>query len=190
MLRIPESCAVWCGTHDLWSSPKGNNRRDSGPVNMVARTSHTRSTLEIGSTGHGCQTHHAGRRRWHPLYVDMHHSAGKTLCPRALNDRNCLILQLLQIPLACYDAIHRDRFSKPLLSDYTSHGIFCRMERRLRNSVWIFIGPEPRVLLVHESILREGNGLYHWITGSLKWRVSTGQTLRSYNKTHVSAAWW
>jgi hypothetical protein len=49
----PEQCAGWCGADDLWSSPMGNNRCDSYSVKFVARTSRTRSAVEIDSIGHG-----------------------------------------------------------------------------------------------------------------------------------------
>jgi len=52
----PELWPDWCDTHDLWGSPTGNNHRNSCPVNMVARTTHTRSALQIDSTEHGYET--------------------------------------------------------------------------------------------------------------------------------------
>jgi hypothetical protein len=43
-LTTPEQCA---DTNDLWSSPKGNYRRDSSPVNMVARTPHPKRSVNL-----------------------------------------------------------------------------------------------------------------------------------------------
>jgi hypothetical protein len=140
--------------HDLWSNPIGNNSSDSCPVNMVARTTHTRSALQIDSTGHSYQTHNLGRPRWHSLYVGLHRPAAGKKCffhmPCSLNDRNNLILRLLQLLMVCYGVLHKDRSNKPLLADCTPHGTFCRVEWPVHNSVWIFRGPESRVLLAHE----------------------------------------
>jgi len=69
--------------------------------------------------------------------------------PYSLNDWNDVILQLLQVQLLCYGALHKDWSSKPLLAECTP---FCRMEWCLREYVWIFWGPAPCVLLDHESI--------------------------------------
>jgi len=82
-LQSPEHFEGWCGIHDLSSSLTGNNRTDSCPVNIAARTTHTQSALEIDSTGHVYQTHHAGRPRQHALYGGAHHPTGK-MCPYAL----------------------------------------------------------------------------------------------------------
>jgi len=51
---------------------------------MVDRTTHSQSALEIDSTGHRYQTHHAGRTRQHLLHVIMHHPAVKLFCLHAL----------------------------------------------------------------------------------------------------------
>jgi hypothetical protein len=59
------------------SSPQRNNCRDSYPVNMMARITHTRSDLEIDFIGHGYQTHFAGSPRRHLLYVGVYHPAEK-----------------------------------------------------------------------------------------------------------------
>jgi hypothetical protein len=72
-------CAGWCSTHNLRSSPKGNNYRYLCPIDMVARTTYNQNTPEIGSTGHGYQTHYAGHPRQHLLYMGMCHPAGKML---------------------------------------------------------------------------------------------------------------
>jgi hypothetical protein len=69
----------------------------------VARTTHTHCPLEINLTEHGYQTHHEGCPRQN-LHVGMHHPAGKMY--------SCHILQVL---LACYDALRRDQSSKPCL---------------------------------------------------------------------------
>jgi len=62
---------------------------------------------------------------------------------------NEIILQLLQVPLVCFGAFHRDRSKNPLVVDFTPHGAFCRMELRLHNSVWNLIRLGLRVLLVN-----------------------------------------
>jgi hypothetical protein len=72
--------AGWCSAHGLWGSPKGNNHWDSRLVNMMPKTTHTQSALEINLTGHSCQTYHTR----HPLYMGIHHPAGKMLCPHVL----------------------------------------------------------------------------------------------------------
>jgi len=46
-LSIPEQYVGWCGKHYLWGSPKWNNCMDSCPMNVVARITHTRSTLKV-----------------------------------------------------------------------------------------------------------------------------------------------
>jgi hypothetical protein len=38
------------------------------------------------------------------------------------------ILQLLQVLLICYGALHKDQSNKPLLDDGTPHGEFCEVE--------------------------------------------------------------
>jgi hypothetical protein len=47
--------------------------------------------------------------------------------PFSLNDWNDLILQLLQVLLVCYSALHKDWYNKPLPTDCKAHGAFCRM---------------------------------------------------------------
>jgi hypothetical protein len=102
-LPTPQRCVGWFCTHSLWGSPRGNNHSDLCLVNMVARTTHTWSTLEIDSTGHCYQTHHAGWPRLHSLYVGMYHPASLTqatlLCMCAdlcLPTTSFLLLQLIQ----------------------------------------------------------------------------------------------
>jgi hypothetical protein len=78
---------------------------------------------------------------------------------------NDIILQLLQVLLACYGACHKDRSNKPLLADRTPQGTFCRMEWCLHDHVWIFRGLEPRVLLVHEPTeVKKGFILFSYFT--------------------------
>jgi hypothetical protein len=86
-LAISEQCAGCCRTHDLWGTPKGNTRRDSCPVNMVARTIHTRSALKIDSMGHSYQTHYAWYRRWllHPVIPPISFSISHSIVARFWN---------------------------------------------------------------------------------------------------------
>jgi hypothetical protein len=79
-LATPEQYADWCSTHNFWCSLK---EIIACLVNMVARTIHIWNTLEIDSTGHSYQTRHAGCPRWHLIYVDVNHLAGK-LFPHVL----------------------------------------------------------------------------------------------------------
>jgi len=58
--------------------------------------------------------------------------------PCSLNDCNYLILQVLQVPLVCYGALHKDQTNKHLLPDCTSHSAFFRLQWHLHDSVWIF----------------------------------------------------
>jgi len=60
---VSQQCAGWCGTHDLWDSPKRNNYWDSCPVNMVNNTIHNQSALEIDLTRHNYQRHHTEHQR-------------------------------------------------------------------------------------------------------------------------------
>jgi len=46
----------------------------------------------------------------------------------SLNDWNDLILQLLQVLLVCYGALHKYWSNKPLLADCKPHGAFCKVE--------------------------------------------------------------
>jgi hypothetical protein len=146
--------AGWCCTHDVWGRSKGSNHKDSCPVNMVARTTYNSSALKIDSTGHGYQTHHAGRPRRSSLYVSVLHPAGKMLTSLVQLPEwpERVHFQLLQVPMICYGDLHKDRFSRPLLADCSPHGAFCRIKWRLHNSVCIFRGPESHMLLLHEPI--------------------------------------
>jgi len=74
----PADCAGWCGIYHLWRSPEGNIR-NSFLVKMVPRALHAWKALEIDSTEHGYQTHHAEPPGRYSLCVDLH-----KLCPHAL----------------------------------------------------------------------------------------------------------
>jgi len=64
---------------------------------------------------------------------------------------NDLILQLLQVPLVHYDALHKDWFISPCL--LIAHlSAFCRMYWHLNNSAWIIRGPVSCVLFVHDPL--------------------------------------
>jgi len=74
---------------------------------MVARTTHTRSAVQIDSTGNDHQTHYAGSPRRYSLYVGVYNPGEKKYCIHmlyCLNDHNYFILQLLQVSLLCYGA--------------------------------------------------------------------------------------
>jgi hypothetical protein len=119
----------------------------------MARTTCTQSALEIDSSEHNYQTHAGCQGDIRCIWACTILLEKRCVhMPCSLNDRNYLILQLLQVPLASYDDVHKDQSSKPLLADCTPHGTFCRMKWCLHESVWIFRGPEPCVLLVHEPI--------------------------------------
>jgi len=83
LLATHEQHAHWCSRHDLRRSLRGNTVRDSCPVNMVARTTHKRSALEIDSKEHGYRTYWQNiqdiiRSMWpYNMFIEM-------LCPRAL----------------------------------------------------------------------------------------------------------
>jgi len=120
----------------------------------VARTCHTRSTLEI------CQFDRTQLPNTSHKMSKM--VFGMWLCtilldkcsahmPSSLNDQNDLILQLLQVLLVCYGALHRDWSSKPMLANCIPHGAFSEWSD-ISTIVWIFRGSEPDVLLVHECI--------------------------------------
>jgi hypothetical protein len=122
-LATPEQCAGWCGTCDLWSSPKRNNCKDSCMLNIVARTTHTQSTLEIDLTGHRYQTHHDILCMWSCTIM-----LGKCVhMSCSLNDQNDLILQLPQLPLVCFGALQKGGSNKPLLADCTLYTAFFRV---------------------------------------------------------------
>jgi hypothetical protein len=55
-----------------------------------------------------------------------------------------VILQLLKVLLVCYAALQTDWSNKP-----RPHNRFCKMGN-VSMIVWIFIGSEPYVMLVHE----------------------------------------
>jgi len=76
-LQLLKSAGVGAVQTRSLRRPKRNSRRDSCPVNIVAGTTHVRSPLEIESTGHGYQTHHAACPRRHSLYVSVHHPVEK-----------------------------------------------------------------------------------------------------------------
>jgi hypothetical protein len=124
-IATPEHWAKWRSTHNLWGNPKGNNGRDSCPVNVVARTIHTRNAVEINSTGHGYQTRHAGRPRRHSLMWACTFQLEKCVhVASSLNGRNDLTVQLFQVTLVCYGAIGTpDLSNKLLLADL--HPTWC-----------------------------------------------------------------
>jgi len=134
--------------HNLWCSLKGSSHKDSCQVNMVARTTHTLSTLEIDATGLGYQTHHTGRPRQMWASIILLEKCCVHM-PCSLNDQNDLILQFMQVLLVCYGAHHQHQSNKPMLTDCIPHGAFCRVEWHLHDSVWICRCPEPHVLLTH-----------------------------------------
>jgi hypothetical protein len=145
----------WCGTHDLSGSSKGNDDSDSFPLNIVAWATHTWRALETYSIVHGCQTHHAEQPRRHSLCVGGPIILLEKCCVHMtynLNDRNELVLQLLQVLLVCYGGLHKYRSNEHFLADCLPHGVFCRVQWRLRDSVWIFRGPEPCAVLFNEPI--------------------------------------
>jgi len=118
LLSTSEQCASWCGTPDL------NNLKDSCPVNTVARI-----TLKIELIGHGYRIHHAGcPTHIHCMWVCTILLAECVHMICSLNDQSDLILQELQVPLICYDVLHKDQYNKSLLADCTPHVAFCRME--------------------------------------------------------------
>jgi hypothetical protein len=83
--------------------------RDSSPVNIVARTAHTQSSLEIDSIGHG--TKHIMQDARGDIHCMLAWTILLEKCvhmPCSLSDQNDLTLQLQQVPLACYGAVHND----------------------------------------------------------------------------------
>jgi hypothetical protein len=138
--------------NDIWGRAKGNYHRDSSPVNMVARTTHTGRALEIDSTEHSYRTLSIGRSRQNLLYVDADQQRETILCAYGL------LLELLQRPewlhcavaagvVSCYAALHKD---SRLLTDCTTHGCLCRKKLSLHDeTLRILRGPEIRVVLVH-----------------------------------------
>jgi len=108
-------CGLVWHTQDIWGSSKGINHRESCLVNMVARTTHTWSTLETNSTGYG--------------YHDNIQCMGvrtnllEKCCVHMHCYQNDLILQMLQ-----YHWFVTVPSNKPLLADCTLQSAFWRME--------------------------------------------------------------
>jgi hypothetical protein len=105
----------------------------------------------------------------------VHNSAGK-MCPHAL---------LPERPERPHFAVAAGTMSPSLLTvQYTVH--FAEWSD-VSKTVWIFRGPEPRVLLVHEPVEVEMCYITK-TTGSLLWRCTAAQTVRIPDRTHISAA--
>jgi len=144
-ISTSERCAGWCGTQGLWVSPKGNNHKVSCPVNMVARPP-TPEAL------------------WKPIWQDMATEHKTTFAVRGRAPSCCKNMSTCRAPLmtrvASFFSCCRYLWFlmmpstkmgpiSPSLADCTPQAAFCKMEWHLHNSVWIFRGPELRVLLVH-----------------------------------------
>jgi hypothetical protein len=147
--------SVWVGgAYDLWGISKGNNCKDSYPVNMAAKTTHIRSTLEIDSTGHSYQN------------------------PSCRTPMTTYAVELL----VCYDALNKDWSNKTLPVDCTPHGALCRMEWCLHDFVQIFGGPELCVLLFAKPLMqkwasslnhRQSKVAQYWCANCKKsWQIS------------------
>jgi len=155
-------------------SPKGHIFKDSSPVNMVDRTTHTWSALEISSMEHGYQTRHAESPLSHLTYVRMYTVLLGNCCvhmPSSLNDKNDFIFQLLQVPYVCYGALHKVQPSKPLVADCTPHSAFCI-------STTLGFESHRTSCSACSQTHWSGNGLHHQTTGSLRWRGTIAQTSR------------
>jgi hypothetical protein len=173
--------SVWVGmVHNVWSDPKLNNLKDLCPVNIMARTTHTESALEIDSTWHSYETCHAECSRWiHCMWacsILLEQCCIHISC--CLNDQNELILQLLQVSLVVTVPSTVDPISPCWLhatlhfagwsdNSMTWHGF----SEAQNLTFWLFTNPSRR----------------EW-AGNLRWWGTAVQTVRGPERTHVSNA--
>jgi hypothetical protein len=153
----PEQCAGSCGTYDLWGSPKGNKSKDSSPVNVTARSTHSRNGLEIDSVGYGSTTFAACgcapscwksvSTRLAPWMNRMTSFCSFCRCSWFVGVPSTKIGPISPCLLTAHHAVHFVGWS-----DLSTTG-------------WTFREPEPAPC---SRSHRGGNGIYHLTTGGLR----------------------
>jgi hypothetical protein len=132
-------------------------------MNMVTMTTHTRSTLENDSTGHGYQTHDEGHPKQHLLFSWVGDILLEKCCVYILCCWYDLILQLLQVPLVCYG---KDKVVPVLLTEHHAMEVYWGVKYSSTLSLTLALdGGEQSASHSSHFIPRERDPGIHWTGG-------------------------